>query len=527
MLAPTVPPDSFGGFSTAERTYTKQTGTTLFTIAGKTDPCPRDEIFCTGIPIYTVSLRKKRFRTARQQGCTVQIHKPTEMEVRTLKVAFYTLGCKLNFSETATIARQFEEGGYVRAAKGERADICVINTCSVTEHADKKCRHVVRRAVRENPGALVAVTGCYAQLRPQDLAAIEGVDIVVGNNEKGSLYAQVAAMLGRGERRLEVHTCAAEEIRSFFAAFSTGDRTRAFLKVQDGCNYRCSYCTIPDARGASRNIPAAELVGEAEQIAARGVKEIVLTGVNIGDFGRTTGESFLQLVTALDAVEGVERYRISSIEPNLLTDEVIAFCAASEKFVPHFHIPLQSGSDRILRRMRRRYDTGRFAERIARVREAMPDAFLGIDVIVGFPGETEDDFADAYRFLAETIRPAYLHIFPYSVRPGTPAAEFPQQVAPETAAERVARLGRLSAELHAEFCARFTGQVRPVLFESTMRGGRMTGFTDNYIRVAVPYRREWVNRIVPVELGMPASAVPEASGYAGGDEFLTGRILAE
>lgn len=441
------------------------------------------------------------------------------------KVAFYTLGCKLNFSETATIARQFEEGGFIRAKRGERADICVINTCSVTEHADKKCRHVVRKAVRENPGALVAVTGCYAQLRPQELAAIEGVDIVVGNNEKGSLYGQVAAMLGRGSRTVEVHTCAAAEIRSFFAAFSAGDRTRAFLKVQDGCDYRCSYCTIPDARGASRNIPVAELVREAEELAMRGVKEVVLTGVNIGDFGRTTGETFLQLIEALDAVPGIERYRISSIEPNLLTDEVIDFCAVSAKFMPHFHVPLQSGSDRILGRMRRRYDTGRFAGRIARVRMAMPDVFLGIDVIVGFPGETEEDFEQAYRFLSEAIRPAYLHIFPYSVRPGTPAAEFPGRVPPEVAAERVARLGRLSAELHGEFCGRFAGRVRPVLFESTVRGGRMAGYTDNYIRVEVPYDRSLVNRAVPVELGALASSAPEASGYAGGEEYMTGRVL--
>lgn len=451
----------------------------------------------------------------------------TNTMTRARKVAFYTLGCKLNFSETATIARQFEEGGFVRAGRGERADICVINTCSVTEHADKKCRHVVRKAVRENPGALVAVTGCYAQLRPQDLAEIEGVDIVVGNNEKGALYGQVAAMLGRRveERSVEVHTCAAEEIRSFFAAFSAGDRTRAFLKVQDGCDYRCSYCTIPDARGTSRNIPVAELVREARELAGCGVKEVVLTGVNIGDFGRTTGETFLDLIRALDGVEGIGRYRISSIEPNLLTDGVIDFCVSSSKFMPHFHIPLQSGSDRILGLMRRRYDTGRFAERIARVREAMPDVFLGIDVIVGFSGESEADFEEAYGFLSEVIRPAYLHIFPYSVRPGTPAEAFPDRVPAEVAAERVARLGSLSARLHAEFCGRFAGSVRPVLFESTVRGGRMAGYTDNYIRVEVPYRRDLVNTIVPVELGSLASSATGASGYAGGEEWMTGRVV--
>ncbi len=438
------------------------------------------------------------------------------------KVVFYTLGCKLNFSETATIARQFEEGGFVRAGKGERADICVINTCAVTEHAEKKCRNIVRKAVREHPGAIVAVTGCYAQLRPQELARIQGVDIVMGNHEKGMLYDQVAGLLGRGERTVEVHACAAEEIRSFFAAFSVGDRTRAFLKVQDGCDYRCAYCTIPDARGASRNIPVSELVAEAREIAARGVKEVVLTGVNIGDFGRTTDERFLDLIRALEKVEGIERYRISSIEPNLLTDEVIAFCAQSAKFMPHFHIPLQAGTDRVLRMMRRRYDTARFAERLDRVREAMPDAFVGVDVIVGFPGETEADFDAAYRFLAERIRPAFLHIFPYSVRPGTPAAELPDRVSPQEAARRVERLGELSARLHGAFYDRFVGSVRPVLFESTVREGQMVGFTDNYIRVAMPYRSEVVNRIVAVELGEGRTT---SSGYAGGEECLSGRPL--
>lgn len=449
------------------------------------------------------------------------------MKTEPRKVAFYTLGCKLNFSETATLARRFDEGGFVRAARGERADICIINTCSVTDHADKKCRHTVRRAVRENPGAFVAVTGCYAQLRPQELAEIEGVDLVIGNQEKGTLYEQVVRMLTQGDRRLEVHTCATEEIRSFFAAFSTGDRTRAFLKVQDGCDYRCAYCTIPDARGGSRNLPVAEIVSEAEQIAARGVREVVLTGVNIGDFGRTTGESFFDLIRALEGVEGIERYRISSIEPNLLTDSIIDFCAGSAKFMPHFHIPLQAGSDGVLRRMRRRYDTARFAERIGRVREARPDVFIGIDVIVGFPGETEGDFNETFRFLAEEIRPAYLHLFPYSVRPGTPAAELPDRVAPEVAAERVAKLGALSARLHEAFCSRFTGEVRPVLFESTVRGGQMTGFTDNYIRVMAPYRREQVNRIVPVKLDSVVSPAANGSGYAGGETFVTGVLSDE
>ncbi len=415
----------------------------------------------------------------------------------TKKVAFYTLGCKLNFAETATLARQFAEGGYSRAAKGERADICVINTCSVTEHADKKCRNVVRKVTREHPGALVAVTGCYAQLKPHDLAAIEGVDLVIGNNDKGSLYDQVVALGAKGGA--VVHTCEADEIQSFFSAFSTTDRTRAFLKVQDGCNYRCSYCTIPLARGASRNSSVAELVEEARKIAATGAKEVVLTGVNIGDFGRTTDESFLDLIRALEPVEGVERYRISSIEPNLLTDEVIAFCAASRKFQPHFHIPLQSGDDRLLGLMRRRYTTAAFAQRIAAVKRAMPDAFIGIDIIVGFPGETAETFQQVYRFI-ESVEPAFLHIFPYSERPNTPAIDLPDKVSPAESAGRVRQLGELSDRLHAAFCERFTGQTLPVLFESTRRGGMMRGFTPNYIQVEAPYDRAQINRIAPVRL---------------------------
>ena len=313
------------------------------------------------------------------------------------KVSFYTLGCKLNFSETSTIARQFEQGGFVRAARGEKADIYVINSCSVTEHADKKCRNLVRHLIKENPEAIVVVTGCYAQLKPQEVAAIKGVDLVIGNNDKGSIYDRVAALPAKSGAM--IHTCSVEELTGFFAAFSSGDRTRSFLKVQDGCSYRCSYCTIPLARGASRNIPIADLVREAEAIAAKGQREIVLTGINVGDFGRTTGESFADLLRALDCVEGIDRYRISSIEPNLLTDEVIAFTAGSQKFQPHFHVPLQSGCDRILALMRRRYNTARFADRIAAVRAQIPDVFFGVDVIVGFPGETDEDFEQTCRFL--------------------------------------------------------------------------------------------------------------------------------
>lgn len=414
------------------------------------------------------------------------------------KVGFYTLGCKLNFSETSTIARQFEQGGFVRAARGERADIYVINSCSVTEHADKKCRNLVRHLIKENPEAIVVVTGCYAQLKPQEVASIQGVDLVIGNNDKGSIYSRVAALSAKSGAM--IHTCSAEELTGFFAAFSSGDRTRSFLKVQDGCSYRCSYCTIPLARGASRNIPIADLVREAEAIAAKGQREIVLTGINVGDFGRTTGESFADLLRALDCVEGIDRYRISSIEPNLLTDEVIAITAASTKFQPHFHVPLQSGCDRILALMRRRYNTARFANRIAAVRAQIPDVFFGVDVIVGFPGETDEDFEQTYRFLEQEVHPAFLHVFPYSIRPNTPAAVMPNQVQSSVATQRVERLNALSARLYREFASAHLGKEAKVLWESTRHGGKMFGFTENYIKVAAPFDRERINTITPVRL---------------------------
>ena len=413
------------------------------------------------------------------------------------KAGFYTLGCKLNFSETSTIARKLEEQGIVRAGRGESADIYVINSCSVTEHADKKCRNLVRKIIRQNPSAIVAVTGCYAQLKPHEIAAIPGVDLVIGNNEKGLLAERVREIARKG--KTAVYTCDTEEITSFFSAFSSGDRTRAFLKVQDGCDYRCTYCTIPLARGGSRNLSIAEAVSEACKIASEGQKEIVITGINTGDFGRTTGESFIDLLRQLNEVEGIDRYRISSIEPNLLTDEVIAFTTASSKFQPHFHIPLQSGSDRILALMKRRYNTKLFAERIEAVRRMVPSAFFGIDVIVGFPGETEEDFETTYCFL-ESIDPAFLHVFPYSVRPNTPAASMPDQIPPRLSDERVKRLTGLSDRLHRAFSERFIGQQANVLFESTKKGGLMFGYTENYLRVEMPYRRDWINRIVPVRL---------------------------
>ena len=414
------------------------------------------------------------------------------------RVSFHTLGCKLNFSESSTLAREFERGGFVRVAPTAEADICVINSCSVTEHADKKCRNLIRRLHRRNPQAIIAVTGCYAQLKPQEIAAIEGVDIVLGNNDKGDLYKRVVELSGKG--RAQVYSCDTASLTRFFAAFSSGDRTRAFLKVQDGCDYCCSYCTIHYARGSSRNQPIADLVEEARAIAAAGQREIVLTGVNTGDFGRTTGERFIDLLRALDIVEGIDRYRISSIEPNLLTDEIIAFCASSPRFQHHFHIPLQSGSDRILHLMRRRYTTERFADRIAAVRRLMPDAFIGIDVIVGFPGESEADFRTTCEFL-ERLEPAFLHICPSSGRPGTPAVDLPDKVQASVATRRVAELEELCGRLHGAFCARAAGTVDTVLFESTMRGGMMFGFTGNYRRVKAPYDRSRINTICRVRLG--------------------------
>ena len=342
------------------------------------------------------------------------------------------------------------------------------------------------------------MTGCYAQLKPQEIAAIDGVDIVLSNNDKGDLYRRVVELGAKG--RQIVTSCTTDELTRFFAGFSGGDRTRAFLKVQDGCDYCCSYCTIHYARGASRNLPIAEAGAEARRIAEAGQREIVITGVNTGDFGRTTGERFIDLLRALDAVEGIERYRISSIEPNLLTDEIIDFCASSTKFQHHFHIPLQSGSDRILGLMRRRYTTARFADRIAAVRRRMPDAFIGIDVIVGFPGETEADFRTTCDFLTG-IAPAFLHIFPFSERPGTPAVDLPGKVQASVASERVKRLEALCDCLHGDFCRRAEGTESAVLFESTMRGGMMFGFTGNYIRVKAPYERAFINRICRVRLG--------------------------
>ncbi len=389
-----------------------------------------------------------------------------------VKVAIHTLGCKVNFAESSTIARKFRDEGYEIVR--DKADIYVVNSCSVTAAADKKCRNLIAKLHRHTPNATIIVTGCYAARAPEIVGALEGVSQV-------------------WER----------DFARFVPACSMGDRTRSFLKIQDGCDYCCSYCTIHRARGNSRNAPIADLVEQAREIAASGVKEIVLTGINTGDFGRSTGEKFVDLLRELDRVEGIERYRISSIEPNLLTDEIVDFCASSDKFQPHFHIPLQSGYDRILGLMRRRYTTEKFAAVVKKVREVMPSAFFGIDVIVGFPGETNEDFEQTYRFLSE-LRPAELHVFPFSARPGTPAAEMPGKVAPKIVAERAARLGELSRNLHAEFVARHAGTRAKVLLEADKKNGMMHGFTGNYIRVAVPYDPAKVNTIEEMEITPPA-----------------------
>ena len=416
------------------------------------------------------------------------------------KAAFITLGCKLNFAETSTFARAFAAAGYEEVRPGADVDIVVINTCSVTEHADKKCRNLIRRLHKTAPDATIAVTGCYAQLKPEEILAIEGVDLVVGAESKNDLVRLTLA----ADRGKHGYSCQIEDVASFFPAYSSGERTRSFLKVQDGCDYHCSYCTVPLARGHSRNIPIAELVAQAREIAAEGILEVVLTGVNTGDFGKTSGESFLALLQALEAVPGIERYRISSIEPNLLTEEILRWIATGTKFLPHFHIPIQSGCDRTLKAMHRRYTARQFEEKIALIRDILETpaerytrVFFGIDVIVGFPGETEADFEETYRLL-ERVRPAFLHIFPYSRRAGTPAAERPDQVQESVKTARVQRLEALSDRLHADFTAANAGRRAKVLFESTMKGGKMFGYTDNYLRIERPYDKNLIGKIVEI-----------------------------
>ncbi len=411
---------------------------------------------------------------------------------------YYTLGCKLNFSETSTIGKLLREAGVRTARKGEKADLCIVNTCSVTEMADKKCRQAINRLVKQHPGAFVVVTGCYAQLKPGDVAQIGGVDLVLGAEQKGELL-QYLGDLQKNESG-EAHATATKDIRSFAPSCSRGDRTRFFLKVQDGCDYFCSYCTIPFARGRSRNGTIASLVEQAREAAAEGGKEIVLTGVNIGDFGKATGETFFDLVKALDEVEGIERYRISSIEPNLLTDEIIEFVASSRRFMPHFHIPLQSGSDEVLELMRRRYDTALFASKVKKIKEVMPDAFIGVDVIVGTRGETEEYFENAYQFIAG-LDVTQLHVFSYSERPGTQALKIDHVVSMEEKHRRSQALLTLSDEKTQAFYARHIGQTMSVLMEKPKADAPMHGFTANYIRVEVESDDSLDNQIVSVRLG--------------------------
>lgn len=413
------------------------------------------------------------------------------------KAVYYTLGCKLNFSETSTIGKILKEAGVRTASKGEVADICIVNTCSVTEVADKKCRQAIHRLAKENPGAFIVVTGCYAQLKPGQVADIEGVDLVLGAEQKGDLIKYLGDMQKREHG--EAVTTASKDIRKFSPSCERGDRTRYFLKVQDGCDYFCSYCTIPFARGRSRNGSIADIVKQAEEVAAEGGKEIVITGVNTGDFGKSTGENFFELVKALDEVEGIERYRISSIEPNLLTDEIIEFVSKSKRFMPHFHIPLQSGCDEVLKLMRRRYDTALFAEKIQKIKSLMPDAFIGVDVIVGTRGETEEYFEKAYQFI-KGLDVTQLHVFSYSERPGTQALKIDHVVSPDEKHERSQRLLAISDEKTKAFYRKHIGREMKVLMEHSKEGVPMHGFTDNYIRVEIKRDNELDNRIITVRL---------------------------
>ena len=418
--------------------------------------------------------------------------------------AYYTLGCKLNFSETSTFGRVLQELGVRTAEKGEHADICLINTCSVTEVADRKCRQAIHRMVRQHPGAFVVVTGCYAQLEAEEVAAIEGVDLVLGSDEKAQLIQFLSENLDRSvEARTPYYIKKTKDIKSFAPSCSRGNRTRYFLKVQDGCDYFCTYCTIPYARGFSRNPTVASLVAQARAAAQEGGKEIVLTGVNIGDFGKSTGEHFIDLVKALDDVEGISRYRISSLEPDLLTDELITFCAESRAFMPHFHIPLQSGSDTVLKLMHRHYDAQLFADKIYKIKELMPDAFIGVDVMVGCRGETPECFEETYHFL-DVLDVTQLHVFPYSERPGTSALKIPYKVSDKEKKQRSKRLLDLSEAKTEAFYQRHIGQEAEVLFEKATRGRAMHGFTKNYIRVELSPRdadASLDNQLVSVQLG--------------------------
>lgn len=414
-------------------------------------------------------------------------------------IAFHTLGCKLNFSETSTLARQMEGEGFIKLDFEEKADVYVINTCSVTENADKECRQLVRRIQRKAPESLVVITGCYAQLKPKEISQIPGVDLVLGAAEKFNLPAHIRELAKGNSARIS--SCDIEEVSGFNASWSVNDRTRTFLKVQDGCDYTCSFCTIPMARGKSRSDSIANVVRNARELASNGVQEIVLTGVNLGDFGkgpdgaRTHEEDFFSLCKELDTIEGIERYRISSIEPNLLSEEIIEFVSKSRAFMPHFHIPLQSGSNEILGMMRRRYKRELYAERVSMIKTLMPHAAIGVDVIVGFPGETDAHFKETFDFL-HALEVSYLHVFTYSERENTKALELSGVVPVNVRHDRNKTLRNLSYMKMQYFTEQHSGQTRRVLFEGHSKNGMMEGYTDNYIRITTPYREEWKNRIV-------------------------------
>ena len=413
-----------------------------------------------------------------------------------MTIAYITLGCKLNYAETSTYERMLAAEGLKAVPWSKGADIFLVNTCTVTEHSDKKSRNIIRKLHRISPEAKIYVTGCYAQLKKSEIEAIDGVTAVFGAEEKSSVVPRIISDIsGVQSERSTAET--------FFPAYSSGERTRSFLKVQDGCDYKCAYCTVPYARGGSRNISIAEIIPQAEAIAAEGIKEIVLTGVNTGDFGRSTGETFFELIKRLNEVEGIERYRISSIEPNLLTEEMIDWITSGTKFLPHYHIPLQSGSDTILKAMGRRYDTRAFADKIRYIREKSeiqggPKVFFGIDVIVGFPGETDELFMETYEFLRDVVRPAFIHIFPYSRRAGTPAASRKDQVQDCVKTKRVQMLEALCAELHKEFMEANKGVSEQVLFESTDKNGMMEGYTGNYIRICRAYDPDLIGKIIDI-----------------------------
>lgn len=418
------------------------------------------------------------------------------------KAAYYTLGCKLNFSETSTFGKMLHDMGVITAKNGENADICLINTCSVTEVADHKCRQAINRMVRNHPNAFVVVTGCYAQLKPQELGELDGVDLVLGSNEKAKLIEFLNEAWTGITKNKRIHTTRTKDITSFTPSCSRGNRTRFFLKVQDGCSYFCTYCTIPYARGFSRSPSISSLVNQAEQAATEGGKEIVLTGVNIGDFGANTGERFIDLVKALDKVKSISRFRISSLEPDLLEDELIEYCSQSRAFMPHFHIPLQSGSDAILKLMHRRYDTNLFANKIKKIKELMPDAFIGVDVMVGTRGEKPEYFEETYNFL-NNLDITQFHVFPYSERPGTAALNIPYIVDDKEKKIRSKRLLELSDKKTYNFYERHIGSEAEVLFEKAIRGKSMHGFTRNYIRVELPStltNERYDNQLIRVRL---------------------------